>query len=680
MSNTIKGVVRTTLASLTMASTVLGLGGFAAVTPALAVAPADFGLKEGDVIKAAGDIDLYIINEYGYKRLFTNPQIFNLYGHLGGWSVVKEVSASVRDAFMTSPFFRVVGDSKVWAIEVTAEDTACLHWVNVSEADAKAKYPDFANMIFTINTLEPALYCVGADYTSMAQVQMYARGGATPTTSTSPLSGSVGEIVRADWISSLNNEEVGEGQSNIKVAGLEIEAGQDSDIRLISAKLKLENTGGTSSFKPRDYMKSVSVYFAGSKVATIDASDLFDDTGNTWTKTVSLPDSAVVRMEDAEKLEFAVSALDVIDSNDHDSDAWQLTVVNVRFVDGQGAITTEDAQDDIGTETRAFDFDSFAGAADIELNLTKASSHPDAAVVEVASESDTEGVLLFSGTLKNKGDEDVLVKELAFNIATLSANLEDVVNSLTLEIDGDDVQSIDPGSADCTSATVAVCTFDDVDVDFNDGESKSVKLYAEVAASEGQEGAQVKASLTLSDAGNVVEDSNGDDISSGDKTGSVAGEYQEFRSYGIQVSLVSTAQSKTTGDNTPDQGEFVIKYSVTAFGGDVYVQEGCSGDLTSSGSAEFVLTSGGVASVSSSCTLQAADSRIDDDSAFGNFEVLEGETETFTLTVVENGAGTFVNVRLEGIDWATSDVTDPANFYESNLDDFKTDDLFLSST
>ena len=66
MSISIKAFVRTTAATVTMATTVLCLAGFAALTPvtALAVAPADFGLTEGDVISATGDVDVYIVNDW----------------------------------------------------------------------------------------------------------------------------------------------------------------------------------------------------------------------------------------------------------------------------------------------------------------------------------------------------------------------------------------------------------------------------------------------------------------------------------------------------------------------------------------------------------------------------------------------------------------------------------------
>lgn len=115
--------------------------------------PESFGLQEGNLIRATGDNDIFIINQYGFKRLFLNPAIFNMYGHLnGGWSNVKTVSPAVRDAFVTSPYFRADGDTKVYKLEVIGEDTGILRWVNMSETDFLAQAS--INQIFTINNTE----------------------------------------------------------------------------------------------------------------------------------------------------------------------------------------------------------------------------------------------------------------------------------------------------------------------------------------------------------------------------------------------------------------------------------------------------------------------------------------------------------------------------------------------
>lgn len=184
MSTKIQGTFSKTLATLMMLSTALSMAGFAAAPiVAHAVAPADYGLHEGDTISAvsSNDPDIYIVNDWGYKRLFVNPAIFTLYGHLS-WAGVKSVSASTRDAFITSGLFRncETNAQAVYGIEVVSEDVANLHWINITGDQAVAQDPNFFKKVFCINSREQALYGVGADYTSLAQVPNYARGQVGP--------------------------------------------------------------------------------------------------------------------------------------------------------------------------------------------------------------------------------------------------------------------------------------------------------------------------------------------------------------------------------------------------------------------------------------------------------------------------------------------------------------------
>ena len=180
--------------TLTAITTTLSLSGVAYLAPvAMAATPADYGLKEGDVVSAAGsdDPDVYIVNEMGFKRLFLNPAIFNFYGHLGGFAAVKNVSPATRDAFGTSGLFRncETNDEKVYGVETTGEDVGMLHWVNTSGAQAVADDADFFKKVFCINSNEFNWYSKGSDYTSVNKVPSYVRG-TTPTTPapTGPLS------------------------------------------------------------------------------------------------------------------------------------------------------------------------------------------------------------------------------------------------------------------------------------------------------------------------------------------------------------------------------------------------------------------------------------------------------------------------------------------------------------
>lgn len=128
--------------------------------------PADYGLEEGDLIRAVGDFDIFIISQYGYKRLFLNPAIFEMYGHLGSWDDVKAVAPSTRDAFITSTHYRYVNEDKVYHLEVTGEDTGTLQWINMTAEDFSAQ-GGTANAIFTINKSELDWYPKGVDKTSL---------------------------------------------------------------------------------------------------------------------------------------------------------------------------------------------------------------------------------------------------------------------------------------------------------------------------------------------------------------------------------------------------------------------------------------------------------------------------------------------------------------------------------
>ena len=135
-------------------------------TPSEMADPLDYGLTEGDLVRAEGDFDIFIISQYGYKRLFLNPAIFEMYGHLGSWDDVKTITSETRDAFITSSHYKYVDEDKVYHLEVTGEDTGTLQWINMTAEDFTAQ-GGTGNGIFTINKSELDWYPKGAEKTSL---------------------------------------------------------------------------------------------------------------------------------------------------------------------------------------------------------------------------------------------------------------------------------------------------------------------------------------------------------------------------------------------------------------------------------------------------------------------------------------------------------------------------------
>ena len=117
------------------------------------VSPDYFGLHEGDFIRADGNINVYIINQFGYKRIVLSPKICLLYAHLGKrgcFDSIRKVTPEVRDAFVTSPYYSngYTKDGKVYKLIETGEDTAYL------APDTHA----LDNEVFFINDLEQRAY------------------------------------------------------------------------------------------------------------------------------------------------------------------------------------------------------------------------------------------------------------------------------------------------------------------------------------------------------------------------------------------------------------------------------------------------------------------------------------------------------------------------------------------
>jgi glucose/arabinose dehydrogenase len=148
------------------------------------------GLHEGEIVGSTdpADPDIYIINAWGYKRLFLSPAIFSFYGHLR-YDSVKRFPDTVIASMPISALFQNCesGAPQVYALEVTAEDTAVLHWVNVSGDAAVAEDPDFFKRIFCINNREFSWYAKGAAYTTLAQIPLYERAPSLNGTNTTTI-------------------------------------------------------------------------------------------------------------------------------------------------------------------------------------------------------------------------------------------------------------------------------------------------------------------------------------------------------------------------------------------------------------------------------------------------------------------------------------------------------------
>jgi len=118
-------------------------------------------IPEGTLIRARGDIDIYIVKYVGskkFKRLILSPSVFNNYGHLR-WEDIMDVDQSIVDSFITSNLVRAVYDHKIYVLYPSG-DTGEKRWVKDYNVLTRLGYDPDA--VYEINQFDRDSYTTGS--------------------------------------------------------------------------------------------------------------------------------------------------------------------------------------------------------------------------------------------------------------------------------------------------------------------------------------------------------------------------------------------------------------------------------------------------------------------------------------------------------------------------------------
>ncbi|MBI2627544.1 peptidoglycan-binding protein [Candidatus Nomurabacteria bacterium] len=484
-----------------------------------------------------------------------------------------------------------------------------------------------------------------------------------------------------------SSEEVGEGEEDAKVLHVDIEADEDSDVRLDSVKVEFYQGTAADDRDLKDYASEVSVWLKGKKVGSDDTSDFSEATTNYFSKSISL-DGAVIKAGDEDDLVIAVTANKSLDSGDIDTDAWIVDLLSVRFTDGAGVTTTESgsaaAVAAAGTYGKAFDFASFATANDAELTL----SLDDDAINDVhlldSDDTDDTDHPITSVLFDASGDSDIWVDEVSATITTTGETDESlIVVSSWIEVDG--VRISEKEDVPAGGAVV----YDDLDYTIAAGAEKEFIFWVTMQNVDGalDEGDTVQ--LTV-DATLTAEDEAGDSVTAAGSD-PVGGTHLL---YDNGIRLVGNSQVATAftidGVNN-DRVELELIFDVFNYGDvTLYIPDGDTLTGTPSTSATttapsttekvgyHVQTSGTVTPPSAQISAVLTENDSDLTPKTNSFELRSGKTGTFNLKVTisadENPSIDNVGFRalLAGLGWATSDVATAAVVYTADLGDYKT--------
>lgn len=558
--------------------------------------------------------------------------------------------------------------------------------------NALAKYQASVGIAPSVGYFGPI---TNADITAKCKVQAPGNGGGDNGSNDDNLSGGAGSIESYKLISTLSNEDVGEGEEDVEVAGIEIEVDNGSDILVNAVRLNFDKGSADRDF--RKYADEVSIYLDGKEFGRVNASKFTDD--NSYSATIALKNGAIIKKGDEGELTVAISALRNIDSNDL-GETWSVDFEQIRFKDAQGSTFSEDPN----TASRTFTFESFSSANDSKLKISQGDDDiNESRSITVDATDKTKDVVLASYVLKAEGKSDLEIKKFGVNIDVTGASHVDHIISggstpaIFLEIDGkkygtasyfDDSDGVDVGQDENV-------LFNKVNYVIDAGEEVEVLIKADLlsVADNLDEGDTISVTLgeTETDQTNLfnVEDESGEDLTDNLITGNVLSGPHSLYEGGIQVELVSkTAVGQNNDGADNDTGTFTMVFDVTAFGKTIYV--GKTATATTSTTVTGASNDGIIYMVSDSGTATTDD--LADLVTFtkpsgvtetaNNIKVNEGKTTRITLTVTQTNDSAeddgIYYMSLKGIGWTTDDDTTYENMYNFNLHDFQTTTVYLN--
>lgn len=470
-----------------------------------------------------------------------------------------------------------------------------------------------------------------------------------------------------DQLSNFSGEEVGENEDDVEILGVELTA-EDADQMIDRVIVEFDTP--TAGDDLDDFIEEVSVWLDGDLLGRLDVDEASHDRSDDEYTFRFTGLDGVIDEGDTAELTIAVTGIQNI-SSDEEGEGWTVRIPadGIRALSPNG---TDDTYPSSEMDT-TFTVERFASARGVELDISTASESPDSRVVEVSDDDDTDGVELLAFTLEAEGS-DILILDLPITLTSTGADVNEIANRLTLEIDGEEYsENIS------TASTTVVVSFDDIDLTIDEGDEVTVVVMADINDLDGDftEGDTLTASLTADNRDDIeAEDESGEDLESSDISGTALGEEMSFFDTGLEIEFVSATENvtDTSDSSTNDRGTFTIVFDVTSFGEDIYVDEDSG---TTSDGVEWSVTGdsfSGTASSNLNCS--------GCDEGTGNFLVEEGQTERFTLTVVLTNTGAssgFFGIQIDEIGIGTGDDSTAETTITAGLEDLETDEVNLEA-
>ena len=486
---------------------------------------------------------------------------------------------------------------------------------------------------------------------SMAKANaLCAAGGSTggSTGGSAGLQGGAGSITDVKLMAGISNEDVGEGQEDVEVYGVELEA-ENSDIKLTAVTVKFAK-GTASNNRLNRYADEVSVWLDGKEVARVDAGDF--TSSNNYTRTITLANNAIVRDGDTGELVVAVSGVSNLDSALAD-ETWTAMFSSVRFMDAQGASITDSQTNSLSSRTMTFK--DFASATALKFKLASGDSSINTSrTIKVSSTTKTSDIAVTSFKATVEGDSDMNLDSVQVSVDA-TGNVGDVITAAYLYIDGDRVGS----TSTVSGANPAVIVFNQLDFDLDAGDTYDMEVRVDVKSLAAADTIKVTVSTTDRNAW-IIEDEKGDNVATADRSGSVSADAHNLVLQGLNIALgtMSTKEVYNSNNVPASYGEFRMEVKVTAIGETLYVLETAASSSVALGTsgAQYIFLDGNNSQYTTGSSTSASFTRKSGGTVDGSsIRIDEGSTVTFELvTTLDPTTQGQYRVQLSGMGFGTT--------------------------
>jgi hypothetical protein len=345
-----------------------------------------------------------------------------------------------------------------------------------------------------------------------------------------------------------------------------------------------------------------------------------------------------------------------------------------QYIGDADALTSAEHEETFTIET---------AGGDTELRISTASSNPDASVIKVETSKKSDEATVLVMDLESKDGETVLNK-LVFFATTSDSDLTDVINDVTLDIDGNTFTEWyyadtagGAAQADPNESGYIVFNLEDEDDEYelDEDEEVTVKLIIEFKQLTGNytEGTTVEFDVNSNAVdGWLVDDVNGDDLAA-DLGGTAVGEEHTLYSEGIFAEINSiTETSKSDGSVDDAVGTYKFVVDITAFEDTFFI------DATSTAVWDITVleSDGGTATPTPSVVVTSTASK---ESSTG-YRIDDGETESFTITVTFDPAvADNYQVTLDAVEYGSTAASPFGEDYSfTPVEDYESDYLYLN--